>query len=155
MHSDLDAQEDDLADLAQLILNAAREIRFRGFSHPDAVALNPSEANVMRYIDDNPGATPSAVAQVTGLRRSNLSAALRELESQGFVERRVDPNDGRGVNLYPTVRAEDNLVLVRRDWANALATGLGYDHDSDHGDVSAAKRLLTRLEAGLVAARQK
>lgn len=145
-----DADVDELAELAELILSAAREIRFRGFSHPDAVTLNPSEANVMRYLDSHPGATPSAVAEVTGLRRSNLSAALRELESQGFVERRVDPHDGRGVNLFPTDRAAHNLVLVRRDWAAAMESSLG----SDHRDVAAAKRLLGRLETGLIAARQ-
>jgi DNA-binding MarR family transcriptional regulator len=155
MHSDPDTQDDEvqdgLAELARVILNVAREIRFRGYRDPDAVSLNPSEANVMLYIDDHPGATPSAVAEATGLRRSNLSAALRELESRGFVERRVDPNDGRGVNLFPTPRAARNLVLVQREWATAMAAGLG----GDHRDVPAAKQLLTRLEAGLIAARQR
>lgn len=143
--------ESELAELAQLILNAAREIRFRGYEHPDAVSLNPSEANVMRYIDIHPGATPSAVAEATSLQRSNLSAALRELESRGFVERRVDPDDGRGVNLYPTARAAQNLALLQREWANILTVGLG----DDQSDVIAAKRLLTRLEAGLIAARRR
>ena len=145
-----DDQDEELAELAQLILSAAREIRFRGYDDPEAVSLNPSEANVMRCIDGHPGTTPSAVADATGLRRSNLSAALRELESQGLVERRVDPNDGRGVNLFPTPRAARNLALVQSEWAKALAVGLG----DDHRDVPAAKRLLTRLEAGLIAARQ-
>ena len=145
-----DAEDDDLAQLAQLVLSSAREIRFRGYDDPDAVSLNPSEANVMRHIDSHPGATPSAVAEATGLRRSNLSAALRELESRGFVERRVDPNDGRGVNLFPTPRAAHNLALVRSEWAKALAAGLG----DDRRDVPAAMRLLARLEAGLIAARQ-
>ena len=151
MERDPGGRDEDLAELAQLILSAAREIRFRGYEHPEAVSLNPSEGNAMRYIDNHPGTTPSAVAEATSLRRSNLSAALRELESRGFVERRVDPNDGRGVNLYPTPRAAHNLALVQREWAAILAVGLG----DDHRDVSAAKRLLTRLEAGLVAARRR
>jgi DNA-binding MarR family transcriptional regulator len=139
-----------------LILSAAREIRFRGYDDPDAVALNPSEANVMSYIDTHPGSTPSAVAEATGLRRSNLSTALRDLEARGFVERRVDPNDGRGVNLFPTHRSAQNLALVRREWARALAAGLGAAGvPEDHRDVAAAKRLLTQLEAGLVATRRR
>jgi DNA-binding MarR family transcriptional regulator len=146
----LDGQESDLAELAQLILSSAREIRFRGYEDPDAVSLNPSEANVMRHIDSHPGTTPSAVADATGLHRSNLSTALRELEARGFVERRVDPNDGRGVNLFPTAKAARNLVLVRREWAKATAAGLG----DDHRDIDAAKRLLKRLEEGLIAARR-
>lgn len=142
---------DELAELAQLILSVAREIRFRGYDDPEAVSLNASEANVMRYIDTHPGTTPSAVADATGLRRSNLSTALRDLESRGFVERRVDPNDGRGVNLFPTPRAARNLELVRREWAHALDVGLG----ADHRDIASAKRLLQRLEGGLVAARRR
>lgn len=146
-----DTDHGDLADLAQLILSTAREIRFRGYDHPDAVALNPSEGNVMRYIDAHPGTTPSAVAEATGLRRSNLSAALRDLESRGLVERRIDPHDGRGVNLFPTPRAARNLELVRREWAHILASGLG----ADRRDIESAKSLLTRLEAGLVATRRR
>ncbi|WP_197379209.1 MarR family winged helix-turn-helix transcriptional regulator [Mycolicibacterium mengxianglii] len=149
--SGLDDRARKLAELAQLILSAAREIRARGYEDPDAVSLNPSEANVMRYIDAHPGATPSAVAEATGLRRSNLSAALRVLESRGFVERRIDPDDGRGINLFPTARAARNLLVVQREWANTLAVGLG----EDDSDVEAANRLLTRLEAGLVATRRR
>jgi DNA-binding MarR family transcriptional regulator len=148
---DRDPTGGDLAELAQLILSIAREIRFRGYDDPEAVSLSPSEANVMRYVDTHPGTTPSAVAEATGLRRSNLSAALRDLESRGFVERRVDPLDGRGVNLFPTPLAARNLDLVRREWEHALAAGLG----DDRTGVEAAKRLLGRLEAGLVATRRR
>ena len=144
-------QPTELADLAQLILSVAREIRFRGYDDPEAVSLNPSEAKVMLFIDTHPGATPSAVAEATGLQRSNLSTALRELEARGFVERRIDPHDRRGVNLFPTPRALRNLELVQREWTQTLTAGLG----DDHRDVDAATRLLTRLEAGLVATRRR
>lgn len=140
-----------MADLAQVILNVAREIRFRGYDNADAVGLNPSDANVMKFIDGHPGATPSEVARATGLQRSNMSTALKNLESRGFVERRTDPTDGRGVKLYPTARAATNLSLVRREWANHLAVGLGDDREN----LVETTALLRRLEAGLVAARQR
>lgn len=117
----------------------------------EAVGLNPSDANVMKYIDGHPGATPSEVAHATGLQRSNMSTALKNLESRGFVERRTDPSDGRGVNLYPTARAAKNLSLVRREWAQHMALALGDDREN----VTQATALLRRLEAGLVAARQR
>ncbi|ANW67040.1 hypothetical protein MMUR_09760 [Mycolicibacterium murale] len=144
-------EADDLAELAQLILNAAREIRFRSHVNPKAVMLNPSEAKVMTCIDAQPGVTPSAVAEATGLQRSNLSTALRGLEERGFVERRVDPHDRRGVNLYPTALSAENLALLQQEWAQTLALGLG----DDDSDVVAAKRLLARLDAGLAAARRR
>ncbi|AQA06392.1 hypothetical protein BVC93_13900 [Mycobacterium sp. MS1601] len=142
---------DDLAELAQLILDAAREIRFHSQLNPQAVMLNLSEAKVMTCIDAQPGVTPSAVAEYTGLQRSNLSTALRVLEERGFVERRVDPHDRRGVNLFPTALSVENLKLLQQEWARTLALGLG----DDDSDVEAAKRLLARLDAGLAAARRR
>jgi DNA-binding MarR family transcriptional regulator len=144
------ASADDLADLAELILNVAREIRSRRFEDDRAIHLNWSEANVMRFIDHHPGAAPSDVAEATGLHRSNLSTALRSLEINGLVERRADPADRRGVNLFPTALAASNLALVRDEWARQLANALG----DDRGAVSDALLLLQRLERGLVTARQ-
>jgi DNA-binding MarR family transcriptional regulator len=142
--------DDELADLAELILNVAREIRFQRFTDDRAVHLNPSDANVMRYVDRHPGATPSDVAYATGLQRSNLSTALRNLEASGLVERRTDSSDRRGVNLFPTPRAASNLALVRREWARHLANSLGGDREA----VPHAIALLRRVEHGMVAARQ-
>jgi DNA-binding MarR family transcriptional regulator len=140
-----------LADLAELILNVAREIRSRRPGDDDRVIhLSWSEAHVMRFVDHNPGAAPSDVAEATGLRRSNLSTALRSLEAHGLVERRSDPSDRRGINLYPTALAASNLALVRTDWARHLASTLG----EDRAAVTDTLTLLRRLEDGLIAERQ-
>ncbi len=137
----------ELADLAEAILGVGRELRLR--IDGDVVQLTASEAHVMRHIDHHPGVTPSDVARATGLQRSNLSTALRALEGRGFVERRTDPHDARGVNLFPTDRAGENLTRLRRQWAEKVAAALG----DDRTDVVAAKALLERLEASLIAAR--
>jgi len=138
--------DSELADLAEAILGVGRELRMR----PDADVehLTAQEAHVMRHIDHHPGVTPSDVARATGLQRSNLSTALRGLERRGFVERRADPHDARGINLFPTDRAAGNLARLRRQWANQMASALGADVN-----VAAAKALLQRIEAGLVADR--
>lgn len=137
----------ELADLAEAILGVGRELRLQ--TSPDVVHLTVSESHVMRYIDHHPGVTPSDVARATGLQRSNLSTALRALEQRGFVERRTDPHDARGVNLFPTDRAAENLARLRRQWAQKMAAALGEDRDG----VTAAKALLERIEVALTAAR--
>jgi DNA-binding MarR family transcriptional regulator len=147
----MELDQDTLADLARLILSVAREVRYRGYDDDRAQALSHSEAHVMSYIDDHPGVTPSAVAAGTGLQRSNLSAALRALQQRGFVERRIDPADGRGVNLFPTRAAAHNLTLIRAEWARHLTDALG----GDRRGIDTAIRLLTRLEKGLAYARQR
>jgi DNA-binding MarR family transcriptional regulator len=149
--------DSELADLAEAILGVGRELRMRSdtgaagsaTSDPAVIQLTAQEAHVMRHIDHHPGVTPSDVARATGLQRSNLSTALRALERRGFVERRADPHDARGINLFPTDRAADNLKLLRRQWANQMASALG----GDLQNAAAAKALLERIEAGLVADR--
>ena len=139
--------DSELADLAEAILGVGRELRMRTDTH--VIQLTAQEAHVMRHIDHHPGVTPSDVARATGLQRSNLSTALRALERRGFVERRADPHDARGINLFPTDRAADNLTRLRRQWATQLASALG----GELQHVAAAKALLARVEAGLVADR--
>jgi DNA-binding MarR family transcriptional regulator len=142
--------DEDLAELAELILNVAREIRSRRPGDDDRVIhLSWSEAHVMRFVDHHPGAAASEVAEATGLHRSNLSTALRSLEAHGLVERCTDPSDRRGINLFPTALAASNLALVRADWARHLAATLG----AERGAVPDALALLRRLEDGLITSR--
>lgn len=131
------------------MLEIAREIRFRGHEHPDAVSLSPSEATVMRYLLRHPGALPSQVAFATGLQRSNLSPVLRGLEEKGLIEREAHADDGRSVHIHPTARALRNHALVRRDWASAVATAAGGDPG-----VGTVLPLLAKVRAGLVHLRQ-
>ncbi|ANP74444.1 MarR family winged helix-turn-helix transcriptional regulator [Cryobacterium arcticum] len=140
---------DRYADLAEVILRAARELSFREHRDSGTISLTPANANVMRYIDRNPGATPSDVADATGVLRSNLSASLRELERLGFVERRSDPADGRGVQLFPTERAARNLAVIRAGWGEHARDALG-----DLAGVEDTTALIERLTAGLVQARR-
>ncbi|BBX08749.1 MarR family winged helix-turn-helix transcriptional regulator [Mycolicibacterium aichiense] len=134
----------ELADLAEAIIGVARELKLGDYA--DVVELTASEAHVMRHIDHHPGVTPSDLARATGLQRSNMSTALRSLENRGFVERRADPHDARGVNLYPTDRAADNLKRLRRQWAQLMESGLRGDRQG----AMAAKALLERVEAALM-----
>jgi DNA-binding MarR family transcriptional regulator len=141
--------EEQWAELADHVLEIAREIHFRDYTNPEAVSLTPSEGTVMRYLFPHPGALPSQVAFATGLQRSNLSTVLRGLEEKGLIERLSDPEDGRSVHLHPTPKAVRNYAIVRREWASAVATAVDGDPD-----VAAALPLLASVRAGLVRDRQ-
>jgi DNA-binding MarR family transcriptional regulator len=135
--------------LADLILIIAREIQFRGYEDPDAVALSPSEGMVMRYLQHRPEAAPGQIAASTGLQKTNLSTVLRRLEHKGLVERGQQADDGRGVIVHLTARGKDNYALVRHEWATAVAQAAGGQTER----LDAALALLRAVEAGLVADR--
>lgn len=139
----------DYADLVDIVLTVAREIRLRESDMGDTVSLTPSNTQVMRYIDAHPGATPSETAEATGLLRSNLSTAIRELEHIGFIEKRRDEHDGRGVRLHSTPIAAANLARVREQWTADASRVLGKPTG-----VPQATKLLRRLGDGLAEERR-
>jgi DNA-binding MarR family transcriptional regulator len=141
--------EDPWAELADHVLEIAREIQVRGYVSPEAVSLTQSEGTVMRFLFREPGALSSEVASATGLQRSNLSAVLRGLEEEGLIERLADPEDGRWVRIHPTAKAISNYALVRGEWGSAVAAAAGGDPA-----VQAALPLLAKVRAGLVRQRQ-
>jgi DNA-binding MarR family transcriptional regulator len=133
-------------DLADLVLMIAREIQFRGYADPQAIALTPSEGMVMRHLVQNPEAPPSGIAAATGLQRTNLSTVLRSLERKGLIERGVRPDDRRGVTVHATESGKTNYARVRKEWGAAVSAAAA---DNPSG-LDAALRLLGRIEKGLV-----
>ncbi|MEU9879094.1 MarR family winged helix-turn-helix transcriptional regulator [Streptomyces phaeochromogenes] len=139
------------AELADLVLIISREVQFRGYADERAIPLSPSEGMVMRYLQREPHAPPSRIADATGLQRTNLSTVLGGLERKGLVERRTDPGDGRGVTVQATALGRANYALVRREWATAVSDAA--DHDTEHLDAALA--LLTAVETGLTRTRPR
>lgn len=134
-----------LAEFADVLLRVARDIDPHGSETLDIVPLTGTEALVMRWINRNPGTSPSATAEATALQRSNLSVALRSLVAKGMVERRQDPADARTVQLHSTALAQESVDRLYRHWSGKLRTALGGD---ERGAVEALE-LLQRIDDGL------
>ena len=137
-----------LFDLADLILAVGRQIRP---SHDRSTEMcTPLESAVMRFIDRNPGTSARAASEATLLPSSNFSRALRGLEKKGLVRRDVDAHDARGVHLYPTARAHENLQHLREAWSRTLE---GIVDDAETIDLVSAT--LRRIENELIARRRR
>lgn len=133
-----------LADLADLVLAVSRAIKARTAADPSVLDLSATEVTVLRFIDHHPDSSPSVVAAGTGLQRSNMSRALRDLEAKGLVRRATDPADSRQSLLRSTDLAAQNLARIRAVWASILDAAL-----DGREDVDAAIRLLGSVERGL------
>ena len=140
---------DQLADLADLVMTVARAVKAHVADDPSVFELSVTEVTVLRYLDHHPDVSPSTVAAATGLQRSNLSRALRELESKGLVRRSVDPADSRGVVVRLTELAAENLTTLRGIWARLLGDAL--EASGEQHDIASAVALLRALERGLYA----
>ncbi len=138
---------EQLADLADLVTAVARAVKAQVSADPAVFDLSVTEVTVLRYIDHNPDVGPSTVAAATGLQRSNLSRALRDLESKGLVRRSADSADSRHTLLRSTELAAENLDLVRKIWARLLGEAL--EASGHEYDLAPTLDLLRALERGL------
>lgn len=113
-------EDDAYAELADLILNIGRLIRLRTPAGPEVTPLTTNERQVMRVVDLFPGSSPTEIARRTKLQRTNVSTALRGLESKGMITR--SPAGGRSVSVEPTDLAVKNLGILRAEWSRDLST---------------------------------
>jgi DNA-binding MarR family transcriptional regulator len=137
------------AELADHVLIIAREIQFRGYRDPRAVPLTATEGMVMRYIQDHPITAPKQIAAAVGLQRSNLSTLMRDLERKGLIERTMSEGDHRGVTVRLAEAGRRNYLVVRREWAAAVAKAV----EDDTRGLDGALGLLRDIAAGLIAMR--
>ena len=98
----------------------------------------------MRVVDLFPGSSPSLIASRSRIQRTNVSAALRSLESKGMITR---ISSGRGISVTPTALAASNLRHLRTAWSRQLSTALGVDLAA----VRHCVELLAQLERDLIA----
>jgi DNA-binding MarR family transcriptional regulator len=137
------------AELADRVLIIAREIQFRGYQDARAVPLTATEGMVMRYMQDHPITAPNQIAAAVGLQRSNLSTLMRDLEREGLIERTMSEGDRRGVTVRLTEAGRRNYLVVRREWAAAVAKAV----ENDTRGLDGTLGLLKDIAAGLIAMR--
>lgn len=137
------------ATLADLVVDVAREIRIRGAVPGPGIPLNQTQSQVMRYVHGHPGCSASEVADRTGLKRANASAAITELRDLGYLVSRRDEHDGRVIRIEATPQAVDTLDRLRASWAAQLASAWG----TEVTDLDAVIARLNLLLDGLSAPR--
>ncbi|WP_116200372.1 MarR family winged helix-turn-helix transcriptional regulator [Amycolatopsis circi] len=130
-------KDERLFELADLILAVARHIN--AAKEANAESGTPLEGAVMRFVDRHPGATVNAAAEATQMISSNVSRAVRGLETKGLLRRESDPDDARRVRLYPTEKAAENLQRLRDTWSTLL--------DGTFTDTAEIGTLITALQS--------
>lgn len=138
-------RDEVLADLVDAMLIISRKVHASPSTDEEFVSLTQLEGLTMQHIDRHPGVRASQLAGELGLRSSNASAALRDLERKGMILRAADPDDRRVVTIWPTERAHDNLTRMRAHWAGLLRGVIATDDqlDTARGVVRAIESALS------------
>ena len=101
---------------------------------PTFELLTQTQAQVMRFVHDNPGCSASDIATAGGLLRANVSPALRVLKDRGYITSERDDADGRAIRIHSTPLADDTIGALRRSWAELIARAW------ERGEVASTER---------------
>ncbi|UDY34229.1 MarR family winged helix-turn-helix transcriptional regulator [Dermatobacter hominis] len=107
--------------------------------------LTPSQHSVMTSINRHGPLTLGALAEVERVAPPTISRVVAKLESDGLVERRTDPTDGRIVRVVVTDSGADMLAAARSRKVAWLGEHLSQLSPEDRDAVAAAIGALERL----------
>src|SRR5262249_13020004 len=62
--------------------------------------LSPNQLKMLHLVFHRPGISQTVAAERLGVTTASVSTSVREMESQGLIERRPDPDDARVMLLY-------------------------------------------------------
>lgn len=88
------------------------------------------------------GTSPSALAEHFCVQPSAITRVLNRLEASEYVERRVDPSDGRAQTIHLTERGHAISVAVERGFVDQMQEAIAGIPDDD---LDAMTRLVERL----------
>jgi DNA-binding MarR family transcriptional regulator len=110
----------DAEAIADALLRLSRLMR----SAQHGNGLNPAQWEALRYLAraNRYSRSPKALAAFLGATKGTVSQTLLALHRKGLVERRPDPNDGRGLRLRLTRAGE---AALRADPVAAVAAAAG------------------------------
>ena len=110
------------------------------------LGISRSQWRVLTTLSGRPGATQTEIAELIGIGRAPLGKIVDRLESQGWVERRHDPEDRRVNRLYLT-RDVQPIAEPTRYVSEQVVEELLADLPSE--DRDAFRRALTHLHRKL------
>ena len=65
------------------------------------------------FLNHHEGMTQDEIASSMSMDKSNAARQLSDMEKDGFIERRVKPEDKRNLLIFPTKKAKDAYPFVK------------------------------------------
>jgi DNA-binding MarR family transcriptional regulator len=132
-----------LGALLRMPLDVIRRRIIDGLSEHGFTDLVPAHLAVLRYPGPR-GERPVELAAQANMSKQAMNYLLGQLETLGYIERRVDPDDLRSKRVYMTDRGEATRQVIRgavreveAEWAGELGAK----------DLEQLRALLVRLAA--------
>jgi DNA-binding MarR family transcriptional regulator len=132
-------------DLADRLHSAAIHLLRRLRTADDASGLTAPKGSALSVLVFGGPATLSRLAQLEQVRPPTMTRLVAELERQGLVERRADPDDRRVTWIHPTEHARKILLEGRARRVARLENDLKQLRPAEFKRLAAALELLERV----------
>ena len=125
-------------DVAYLLVQLGFHVA-RGFSERLApLGLEPRQVGMLTRLAANEGKSQQAIGELMGLNPTRMVFLVDELEKQGLVERRRNPDDRRSYALYLTDEGRAKLSEAQR-------VSIGHDREIGASLTGGQRRELAAL----------
>ena len=103
-----------LADFVGFHLRLAQDASYRAFSrHRDKDLIKPGRLPALAIIHLNPGISQSALGRAIARDKSTVSPLIKDLQKNGFINRKASTQDRRSVTLALTKKGERTLERLQ------------------------------------------
>ena len=98
-----------LRNFGFLLREVSRRYALRFEQHAQAVSMKLQPCKALVYLQRNEGVSQTKLAELSSIEPMAMVRILDQMESEGLVERRPDPNDRRARLLYLTAKSKPTL----------------------------------------------
>jgi MarR family transcriptional regulator, transcriptional regulator for hemolysin len=110
---------DELRSFGFVLKDVSRLYVQRFEEHARSLGLTLSQCKVLVYLADNEGVSQARLGELAEIEPMNLVRILDHMESEGWLERRVDPSDRRARQLFMKSKAKP---MVEDIWSVSQST---------------------------------
>jgi DNA-binding MarR family transcriptional regulator len=143
---DLTTTEDDIA----AVLHASLSKVSRQLRHIDLPpGLTPERLRTLATIHANGPISVTALATMEQVRPATISRMISSLEEDGYVKRREDKSDKRGVLVVTTSKGRQMYLRANRQYLNQLNEALAKLDPEQVDMVRKLAEMLGKLNAAL------
>jgi DNA-binding MarR family transcriptional regulator len=131
--------------VADRLHSAALHLSRRLRTEDDALGISPPRLSALSVVV---GAGPigiGALASAEGVAAPTMTRLVDALERDGYVRRRLDPEDARGVLVGATATGRRILARAKRQRVQVLAAGLATLSADELGEVRRGAETIERL----------
>lgn len=138
--------DSDLLHLAETLRPALLRLSRQLRRESQRLGLSPLDAMLLGLVYKRPGIGVSELAELEMISKPTMSAHIKRLEADGWIERQPPPDDDRRrVGLAITPAAQEALEAVRRQRSDWLARRLEALSPQARGALQAAIEPLEQL----------